>query len=151
MKDTIQILQEQVECSLCQGTSKYLIESCSINNVLSLVGSKWVLPIVIEVKLRKKIRFNDLQKLLEPISAKILSKRLNMLKGKGIIKKDITSIMPVPRTMYSLTKKGEKFIECVIPLLEFEEKCETNNCGIAKKLKEELKTSKPNQNCFLHV
>ena len=128
---TIQMLKETTECNLCENRPKYIIDSCSVNRILMLVGSKWVLPIILEVKLRKKIRFNELQKLLAPISAKILSKRLKTLQDKDFIRKEITSMMPVPRTLYLLTKKGEQLIECLIPLLNLEKKTIT----LAVKLK----------------
>ena len=138
------------ECDLCDRNPKYLVASCSVSNVFDLIGSKWILPILLELEVRKNIRFNELQKILAPISAKILSKRLKTLVDQGFAQRNVTSTMPVPKTEYNLTKKGKEFMECVLPVLEFGEKYDNQLCKVTRQFKDGLIIAQPKYKCLEH-
>jgi DNA-binding HxlR family transcriptional regulator len=116
-----------------------------------LIGSKWILPILLELKMGGKIRFNELQRILSPISAKILSKRLKTLNGEGLVKKEESKSASIPKVSYYLTKKGDELIASINPLLKFGEKYEEKDCRLVNTLETKLVVAKPKHDSFLHV
>ena len=69
----------------------------------------------------KKIRFNELLKALKPISSKTLSSKLKEMISYEIIKKEITSTMPVV-AFYSLTEKGAELSKVLDSMAEWSSK-----------------------------
>ncbi|MFH2106289.1 MAG: helix-turn-helix domain-containing protein [Candidatus Micrarchaeota archaeon] len=140
-----------MECEMCKGKSKYSIRSCAVNKSLMLIGSKWILPILLELKIGGRTRFNELQRILFPISAKILSKRLKTLNSQGLVRKEESASSSIPKVSYYLTKKGDELIASINPILKFSEKYEDKECKLVNKLKTESVAVKPKHDSFLHV
>lgn len=78
---------------------------CGVAKTLKVIGSKWSMLILHNLFSGKK-RFGELQRLLEGISPKTLSQRLQELEKEGIIAKKVFAEVPL-HVEYSLTKKGE--------------------------------------------
>lgn len=80
-------------------------KKCGVEKTLRIVGSKWTMNILHNLFNGKK-RFGELQKLLDGISTKTLSIRLQELEKEKIILKKVFAEVPL-HVEYSLTKKGE--------------------------------------------
>jgi DNA-binding HxlR family transcriptional regulator len=86
-------------------------ELLEISKVAKIIGSKWTL-LILNSLLKGTKRFGELQKELDNINPKTLSKRLHDLEKQGYIKKKIYPEVP-PKVEYSLTKKAEVFKQVV--------------------------------------
>jgi DNA-binding HxlR family transcriptional regulator len=82
---------------------------CGVAKTLKVIGSKWSMLILHNLFDGQK-RFGELQRLLEDISPKTLSVRLQELEKEGIIKKKIFAEIPL-HVEYSLTSKGKSLGE----------------------------------------
>jgi DNA-binding HxlR family transcriptional regulator len=73
---------------------------------VSIMGDKWSLLLIAQLAFGKSpSRFNELMRVLSPISSRTLSIKLTNLTERGIIKKEIENASP-PFTLYSLTEMG---------------------------------------------
>lgn len=77
----------------------------SIADALYVIGGKWKLRIIVGLKDGTK-RFNELQRLIEGISAKVLSSELKELEMNGFIKRNVIAGTPVV-VEYELTKYAD--------------------------------------------
>lgn len=109
-----------MHCKKCSESSKYSVDSCAINRVLSIFGKKWAMPILLEMKLvNKSIRFNKLQARLYPITPKVLSARLREFEESELIKKNVISEMPVPEVEYELTNGALEVVDIIAKLTDW--------------------------------
>lgn len=81
------------------------IDNCPVTFALSLLNSKWKLPIIWVLSQEDFIRFNELQRRLNGISNLMLSKSLQELELNKIIDRHQYNEIP-PRVEYSLTSLG---------------------------------------------
>lgn len=88
-----------------------------INASLSKLGGTWKMPILWYLKDRK-MRYGELKDCLPKISDKVFSAQLNDLQKNGFINKESFKTMP-PKTIYSITTKGQKAIPVIVTLKEF--------------------------------
>lgn len=77
----------------------------SIADALYVIGGKWKLRIIVGLKDGTK-RFNELQRLIDGISAKVLSAELKELELNGFIKRNVFASTPVT-VEYELTKYAD--------------------------------------------
>lgn len=84
------------------------MNNCPANNLMKILGKKWMLLILSELNDNNK-RFNELNKSIK-ISSRTLSKRLKEMEKVGIIKKQIFREIP-PKVEYSLTSAGKELIK----------------------------------------
>lgn len=85
---------------------------CSrINDVLSRVGDRWSVLIIISLARYGTLRFNELKRTLG-ISQRMLSLSLKALERDGLISRTQYPTIP-PRVEYALTPLGELFREPV--------------------------------------
>src|SRR6476620_9942996 len=66
----------------------------SIGDALYAIGGKWKLRIIVALNSDNK-RFNELQRLVEGISAKVLSAELKELELNGFVRRNIFTSTPV--------------------------------------------------------
>ena len=78
---------------------------CPVATTVQLIGSKWKLLIIRNLKMRPW-RFNELQKSLEGISQKILTDSLRSMERDGLITRTVYPEVP-PRVEYALAPLGE--------------------------------------------
>lgn len=88
-------------------------EDCPLTYALTLIGSKWRLPIIWALWNGKTLRYNELKRRVEGITNMVLSQSLKEMETQGLILRQQYMEMP-PRVEYSLTKDGE----ALIPSLE---------------------------------
>jgi len=73
----------------------------------SLFGGKWHLPILYQLLMEDGMRFSQLQKEIAEVSAKMLSDSLERLESRyGLVEREIISDQPL-RVEYSLSDRGE--------------------------------------------
>ncbi len=92
-------------------------EACSksisgVRDTLYVVGGKWKLPIV-SALVEGPLRFGELQKVLEDITPKVLSKELKELEINLLINREVQDTKPVT-VAYSVTEYGKS----VLPVTE---------------------------------
>lgn len=77
----------------------------SIADAIYAIGGKWKLRIIVGLREGTK-RFNELQRLLDGISAKVLSNELKELEMNGFVKRNVIVATPVV-VEYELTKYAD--------------------------------------------
>ena len=85
--------------------TKEELPACPVATAVSLIGGKWKLLILRNLRMRPW-RFNELQKSLEGISQKVLTESLRSMEADGIIVRTVYAEVP-PRVEYSLSELGE--------------------------------------------
>jgi len=82
-----------------------------INEVISRVGDRWSVLIVVSLSQYGKLRFNELKRNLG-ISQRMLSLTLRELERDGLVSRTYFPTIP-PKVEYALTPLGESFKEPV--------------------------------------
>lgn len=77
----------------------------SIADALYVIGGKWKLRIIVALTDGNK-RFNELQRLVDPISAKVLSTELKELEMNGFVNRNVFTGTPVV-VEYELSEYAE--------------------------------------------
>jgi len=77
----------------------------SVADALYVIGGKWKLRIIVALKDGNR-RFNEMQRLIEGISAKVLSTELKDLELNGFIRRNVFTGTPVV-VEYELTEYAE--------------------------------------------
>lgn len=85
--------------------TKEEMPACPVATTVALIGSKWKLLIIRNLRVRPW-RFNELRKDLEGISQKVLTDSLRSLESDGIITRTVYPEVP-PRVEYALSELGE--------------------------------------------
>ena len=85
--------------------TKSELPECPVATAVSLIGGKWKLLILRNLKARPW-RFNELRKSLEGISQKVLTDSLRSMEKDGIITRTVYPEVP-PRVEYALSELGE--------------------------------------------
>lgn len=89
---------------------------CPLNDAMDIIGSRWTLSIVVTVGNFGKLRFHQIEKRLQGISSKTLTRRLRALEGSGMLSRETFPEVP-PRVEYSLTEEGNQLREAAVPLM----------------------------------
>lgn len=85
--------------------TKEEMPSCPVATTVALIGSKWKLLIIRNLRVRPW-RFNELRKDLQGISQKVLTDSLRALEDDGLITRTVYPEVP-PRVEYALSELGE--------------------------------------------
>lgn len=85
--------------------TKEELPACPVATTVSLIGSKWKLLIIRNLRVRPW-RFNELRRDLEGISQKVLTDSLRSLEEDGIVIRTVYPEVP-PRVEYSLSELGK--------------------------------------------
>jgi DNA-binding HxlR family transcriptional regulator len=89
-------------------------KSCSLRDVLDIIGGKWSMPIIYILS-KGKMRFKELERSIEGINTRMLVKELKNMEANGIITRQVFATVP-PTVEYELTIKGEKLLPSIISL-----------------------------------
>lgn len=93
-------------------------EDCPLTFALTLIGSKWRLPIIWALWKNKRIRYNELKRQVDGITNMVLSQSLKEMEKQGLVVR--TQFMEIPpRVEYSLTEAGEALIPSLKSLAEW--------------------------------
>ncbi|MCD7776147.1 MAG: helix-turn-helix transcriptional regulator [Firmicutes bacterium] len=81
------------------------LPACPVATTVELIGSKWKLLILRNLRARPW-RFNELRRDLEGISQKVLTDSLRSMEDDGIVIRTVYAEVP-PRVEYSLSELGK--------------------------------------------
>lgn len=95
---------------------RHIVRSGS-REILDRVGDKWSLS-VIEMLRNGPLRFNELKKLVEGISQRMLTLTLRHLERDGLVTRTMFATIP-PRVDYALTPLGFKLLKPVSELVDW--------------------------------
>ena len=86
-------------------TKAELLPDCPVATTVQLIGNKWKLLIIRNLRVRPW-RFNELHKNLDGISQKVLTDSLRSMEADGLITRTVYAEVP-PRVEYALSELGE--------------------------------------------
>jgi DNA-binding HxlR family transcriptional regulator len=113
-------------------------KNCSVYSVSNLIGKRWTILLVLELYKGegKWKRFNQLKTKLPQITSKMLYARLKELEKEGVLARRVdSSVVPI-KSEYSLTKRGEEFIEVIKHIKDWSIKSCNNKACKGKDCKE---------------
>ena len=93
------------------------LPACPVATAVALVGGKWKLLIIRNLR-ERPWRFNELQRDLEGISQKVLTDSLRQMMDDRLVPRHDYQEMP-PRVDYSLTELGKKLLPIIDALADF--------------------------------
>lgn len=83
--------------------------NCPVRDVLSKIGDKWSMLILITIQVNGVMRFNEIHKTIGDISHRMLTVTLRSLETDGLISRKVYAEVP-PRVEYNLTETGQSLI-----------------------------------------
>ena len=89
-------------------------KTCSIREVLEIIGGKWAMP-MIYILSKGKMRFKELERSVEGINTRMLVKELKNMEANGIVTREVFATVP-PTVEYTLTEKGQKLVPSIVSL-----------------------------------
>ena len=90
---------------------------CPVEYTASILSNKWKCLILRDLLTGTK-RFNELNKSIIGISAKVLTENLRELENDGIVNRKTYAVVP-PKVEYSLSSKGEELKPIIDLMKEF--------------------------------
>ena len=93
------------------------LPACPVATAVALVGGKWKLLILRNLRCRPW-RFNELQRDLEGISQKVLTDSLRQMMDDGLVYRQDYQELP-PRVEYGLTDLGKEMLPIIDALANF--------------------------------
>ena len=90
---------------------------CPVATAVSLIGGKWELLIIRNLK-ERPWRFNELQRDIEGISQKVLTDSLRQMIDDGLVYRHDYQEMP-PKVEYGLTELGKEMLPIIDALADF--------------------------------
>jgi DNA-binding HxlR family transcriptional regulator len=85
-----------------------------IRDVLARVGDKWSVVVICQLGDTTR-RFNELRRLCEPITQRMLSTTLQALERDGVVTRTVFDTKPI-RVDYALTARGLSLLQVVLGL-----------------------------------
>lgn len=92
-------------------------ERCPVTDILRRVGDKWSILVVVLLG-RRPYRFNELQREIETISQRMLTRTLRSLESDGLVHREVFPTLP-PSVEYSLTPLGHSLLEPLSSLADW--------------------------------
>ena len=85
--------------------------NCAARQVISRVADKWTILVFLALK-DGSMRFNELRRLLQNVSQKMLTQTLRHLEEDGFVTREVIATVPVT-VSYELTPLGESLLSVV--------------------------------------
>ncbi|MDR2010782.1 MAG: helix-turn-helix transcriptional regulator [Bacteroidales bacterium] len=95
--------------------NKSLIQICPVRNVISRIGDKWSILILLTLNDNGILRYSQLNREIPDISQKMLANTLKSLEADKLIIRKVYPEVP-PRVEYRLTDIGKSLIPHIIAL-----------------------------------
>lgn len=95
-----------------------LYPTCPIRNILSRVGDKWSMLVLITLNGYGVMRFNELRRNIPDISQKMLSEVLKALEADDLVSRKVYAEVP-PRVEYRLTERALTLIPLIESLIDW--------------------------------
>ena len=90
---------------------------CPIEVVINLINGKWKSELIWLIRDEPK-RFGEIRRLLDGVSAKVLTEQLRELEHDGLIVRESYPVIP-PRVEYTLSEKGKSLWPLLDSLYEW--------------------------------
>ena len=81
------------------------VRPCTVDITLGVIGGKWKPVILWYLSDKKPIRFNQLHRLINGVTQKMLTQQLRELEADGLIERKVFAEVP-PRVEYTITEHG---------------------------------------------
>jgi len=88
--------------------------TCSLRDVLDIIGGKWAMPIIYILS-KGTMRFKEIERSVEGINTRMLVKELKNMEANAILVRNVFPTVP-PTVEYTLTRKGEMLLPSIISL-----------------------------------
>lgn len=98
----------------------FIYAGCPVRNVLSRLGDKWSMLVLITLADNGILRFNDIYRMISDISQRMLTVTLRSLEADGLICRNVYAEVP-PRVEYGLTARGESLLPHIRGLVTWAE------------------------------
>lgn len=85
--------------------TKEELPNCPVATTVQLIGNKWKLLIIRNLRMEDKQRFNQLLKTIPGISQKVLTENLRVMEADGLVTRTVYPEVP-PRVEYALSELG---------------------------------------------
>ena len=82
--------------------------ACPIQRTMAMIADKWKVVVLYSLG-QRTMRFGELQRALEGITPKVLTRQLRDLEGDGLVARRVHAEIP-PRVEYSLTNLGRELL-----------------------------------------
>lgn len=92
--------------------------NCPVRNVLSRLGDKWSMLVLITLNANGIMRFSDIHKTIADVSQRMLTVTLRTLESDGLIERKVYAEVP-PRVEYGLTERGLSLIPHIQGLVDW--------------------------------
>jgi len=89
-------------------------KSCTIKEVLDIIGGKWAMPIIFHLS-KGKLRFKEIERSIHGINTRMLVKELKNMEANGIVNRKVFATIP-PAVEYTLTEMGRRLLPSIISL-----------------------------------
>jgi len=90
----------------------------AIEDTLYVIGGKWKLKVIIALRVQGNMRFNELQRTISGISARVLSNELKELEMNGFINRKVYTTTPVV-IEYSLTTYSNTLQNVLLAMIDW--------------------------------
>ena len=92
--------------------------NCPVRDVLSRLGDKWSMLVLITLSANGTMRFSDIHKTIADVSQRMLTVTLRTLESDGLIERKVYAEVP-PRVEYCLTERGLSLIPHIQRLVDW--------------------------------
>ncbi len=89
--------------------------NCPVRNILSRIGDKWSLLVLLTLSGSGTVRFKELQRMLPDISQKMLTVTLRTLEQDGLVTRQVFAVVP-PKVEYTLTERAHSLLPHIYAL-----------------------------------
>lgn len=88
---------------------------CPVRDILSKVGDKWSMLVILYLGSADSLRFNELRRHIDGISQRMLTVTLRSLEADGLVSRTAYAEVP-PRVEYRLSALGRSLLAALIEL-----------------------------------
>ena len=96
---------------------KNKLYNCPVDAAISIIGGKYKVIILYHL-ISGRLRFNELQKLIQNATPKMLTQQLRELEASGLISRTVYPVVP-PKTEYQTTEFGKTLMPVLESLCEW--------------------------------
>lgn len=89
--------------------------NCPVRNILSRIGDKWSILVLLTLSQSGTLRFKELQRSLPDISQKMLTVTLRTLEEDGLVRREVFAVVP-PKVEYTLTERADSLLPHIFAL-----------------------------------
>lgn len=94
------------------------VDNCPVRDVLSRLGDKWTMLVLITLSANGTMRFSDIHKTIADVSQRMLTVTLRTLETDGLVDRNVYAEVP-PRVEYCLTERGGSLMPHIEGLVQW--------------------------------